>query len=221
MAVFSFNHYTAKMIFNSIPMRLFAALVLMVIATGCSTTPPTRPDNICSIYKQKRGWHSVAMRAEKKWGTSMHIAMSIMNQESAFKHRARPPRRYLLGIIPWRRPTSAYGYPQAVDGTWREYLKATGDHSRKRSDFADATDFIHWYMNEASRRNKVAKSDAYSLYLNYHEGTAGFRRGTYKKKPWLEGVALKVQRRAENYRTQYAGCKESIKPGLLERLLSY
>jgi len=151
----------------------------------------------------------------------MHIAMSIMHQESSFKHRARPPRRYLLGIIPWRRPSSAYGYAQAVDGTWLEYVRATGDYSRKRSNFADATDFIHWYMNEASTRNKVAKSDAYSLYLNYHEGTAGFQRGTYKKKPWLEEVASKVQSRADNYRAQYAGCKDSIKPGLWERLLSY
>lgn len=151
----------------------------------------------------------------------MHIAMSIMNQESAFKRRARPPRRYLLGIIPWRRPTSAYGYAQAVDGTWREYLQATGNRSRKRTNFADATDFIHWYMNEAFRSNDVAKSDAYSLYLNYHEGIAGFRRGTYKQKPWLEGVALKVQRRAENYQAQYAKCKDSLKPGLWERLLSY
>jgi len=151
----------------------------------------------------------------------MHIAMSIMNQESAFKNRARPPRRYLLGIIPWRRPSSAYGYAQAIDGTWREYVRATGQYSRKRTSFADATDFIHWYMNEATKRNNVARSDAYNLYLNYHEGTAGFARGTYKKKPWLEGVALKVQRRAENYTSQYVGCKDAFKPGFWGRLFGY
>lgn len=151
----------------------------------------------------------------------MHIAMSIMNQESAFKHRARPPRRYLLGIIPWRRASSAYGYAQAIDGTWLEYVRDTGNYSRKRSNFADATDFVHWYMNEAIRRNNVAKSDAYNLYLNYHEGIGGFRSGTYKQKPWLNGVALKVQRGADNYRAQYASCKESLKPGFWERLLSY
>lgn len=151
----------------------------------------------------------------------MHIAMSIMNQESAFKHRARPPRRYLLGFIPWRRPSSAYGYAQAINGTWREYMKSTGNYSRKRSSFVDATDFIHWYMNEASQRNNVSKSDAYSLYLNYHEGTEGFRRGTYKKKPWLEGVATKVKSRADNYRAQYAQCKDSFKPGFWGRLFGY
>lgn len=148
----------------------------------------------------------------------MPIAMAIMNQESAFKRKARPPRKYLLGFIPWRRASSAYGYAQVIDGTWREYIAATGDYWRKRSNFADATDFVHWYMGQASKRNNVAPTDAYNLYLNYHEGPAGFRRGTYKKKTWLPGVAMKVQRRAENYRAQYAGCKDKFKPGVWGRL---
>ena len=194
-------------------------LFISVLVSGCATMPPSRTDNICSIYKQKRGWHTVSVKAEKKWGTSMHIAMAIMSQESAFKSKARPPRRYLLGIIPWRRASSAYGYAQAIDGTWREYMSATGDYWRKRNDFGDATDFIHWYMREAIRRNKVAPTDAYNLYLNYHEGPAGFRRGTYKQKKWLTGVALKIQRRSENYRAQYASCRDSFKPGFWGRLL--
>jgi len=209
------------MLLNTHLTRLLASVTLVVLITGCTTSPPTRPDDICSIYTQKRGWHGIANRAEKKWGTSMHIAMSIMNQESAFKGRARPPRRYLLGIIPWSRPTSAFGYAQAVDGTWGEYIKSTGNYSRKRTSFTDAMDFIHWYMGEAIRRNNVAKTDAYNLYLNYHEGTAGFRRGTYEKKKWLKGVALKVQRRSETYRQQYASCKDSFKPGFWGRLFGY
>lgn len=201
------------------PMRHVAFVVLAVLLAGCATVPPARTDDICSVYQQKRGWHSVAKKAEKKWGTSMHIAMAIMNQESSFKSNARPPRRYLLGIVPWRRPSSAYGYAQAVNGTWDAYVRATGDYWRKRNDFADATDFVHWYMREATRQNQVAPTDAYNLYLNYHEGTAGFRRGTYKKKKWLAAVALKVQRRADDYRAQYSRCKDSFKPGFWGRLL--
>jgi len=161
----------------------------------------------------------VAQKAEKKWGTSMHIAMAIMNQESAFKSKARPPRRYLLGFIPWRRHSSAYGYAQVVDGTWQQYINDTGAYWRKRNNFADATDFVHWYMLEANKQNKVAKSDAYNLYLNYHEGPAGFRRGTYKSKKWLAATALKVQRRADNYRVQYARCRQALKAGFWSRLL--
>jgi len=190
-----------------------SAVILLAACflTGCASLAPRQPDDVCSIFQQKRGWHNVATKAERKWGTSMHIAMAIMNQESAFRSKARPPRHYILGFIPWRRKSSAFGYAQAIDGTWREYVKATGDHWRKRNDFADATDFVHWYMGEASRENQVAKNDAYNLYLNYHEGLAGFRRGTYKKKQWLPGVALKVQRRSETYRAQYAGCKDNFK----------
>ncbi len=199
------------------PALCFCLLCLQL--AGCATLPPASPDNVCSIFKDKRGWHSVATKAQKKWGSSMHIAMAIMNQESAFKSKARPPRRYLLGFIPWRRPSSAYGYAQVIDGTWQQYINATGDYWRKRNNFADATDFVHWYMHKASNENKVALSDAYNLYLNYHEGPAGFRRGTYTKKQWLAAVALNVQRRSENYRVQYAGCKDDFKPGFWGRLL--
>lgn len=198
---------------------LCVIVLLSSLLGGCATMPPSRTDNLCSIFEQKRGWHKVATKAEKKWGTSMHIAMAIMNQESAFERKARPPRSKLLGFIPWRRPSSAYGYAQVIDGTWQEYIRATGDYWRKRSNFADATDFVHWYMGQATQRNKVAPTDAYNLYLNYHEGTAGFRRGTYKKKKWLPRAALKVQRRSDNYRAQYAGCKDQFKPGFWGRLL--
>lgn len=194
-------------------------LLLILLLGGCATLPPAKTDNICSVFNDKRGWHTVAKKAEGKWGTSMHIAMAIMNQESAFRPKARPPRKYLLGIIPWRRASSAYGYAQAIDGTWQSYINSTGDYWRKRSNFADATDFVHWYMGEAMSQNKVGKNDAYNLYLNYHEGTAGFRQGSYKKKKWLPGVAMKVQRKSETYRSQYQRCKDDFKPGFFGRLL--
>ena len=39
-----------------------------------------------------------------------------------------------------------------------------------RDDFNDAIDFIGWYNDQSSRRSKISKSDAYNLYLAYHEG---------------------------------------------------
>jgi len=220
-AGFSSRRYTSGMLFKS-PTRLnllLASLLFGLLLSGCASLPPSNADNVCAVYKQKRGWHKVAKKAEQKWGTSMHIAMAIMQQESGFAKKARPPRRYYLGFIPGKRPSSAYGYAQVIDGTWQAYVNDTGDYWRERTDFADATDFVHWYMREAINRNGVAPSDAYSLYLNYHEGTAGFKRGTYKNKSWLRAVALKVQRRSENYRAQYASCKNDFKPGFFSRLL--
>ncbi|MFK7855725.1 MAG: hypothetical protein AB8B79_16495 [Granulosicoccus sp.] len=162
------------------PKKIFFRRVLIVFVLlslqACATAPPREPGNVCSIFKEKRGWHKAAVKAEKKWGSSMHLPMAFMYQESAFKAKAKPPRRKLWGFIPWRRVSSAYGYAQAIDGTWRQYLKSTGDYWRVRHDFADATDFIHWYMKQAVRVNKVSESDAFNLYLNYHEGTAGFAR---------------------------------------------
>lgn len=151
----------------------------------------------------------------------MHIPMAFMYQESTFRAKVKPPRKKVLWVIPWRRPSSAYGYAQAIDGTWAQYQRATGQYWRVRHEFADATDFIHWYMHQAMRVNKVSANDAYNLYLNYHEGTAGFSRKTYQSKPWLLKAAQNVQLRSQRYREQYRRCKNSLKPGLFGKLMGW
>jgi len=186
------------------------AAMFSAVLTGCATTPPAQPENICSIFTEKRSWHKVATRAEKKWGTSMHTVMAIMNQESGFQDDVRPPRKKLWGFIPWKRPSSAYGYSQALVGTWAHYQKDTGQTWRDRDNFEDATDFIHWYLNQSFKRNGLSKDDVYSLYLTYHEGWKGFDQGTYKSKAWLTRVAGKVDRRAKQYAMQYGGCRERL-----------
>ncbi len=190
---------------------LLVAVLLML--QGCTTTPPSRPDDVCSIFSEKKGWHKAAVSAEKKWGASMHIPMAFMYQESLFRAKAKPRRKKLLGIIPWRRLSSAYGYAQAIDGTWRQYQKSTGQYWRVRHEFADATDFIQWYMSEAVRLNNISPNDARNLYLNYHEGTAGYARKSYQKKAWLIAAADNVQRRYQKYLTQYEKCGRSLRPG--------
>lgn len=210
------------MIKHALHKRVVALLILLVcLALQACASPPARPDDICSIFGEKRGWHKAAVSAEKKWGTSMHIPMAFMFQESTFRAKARPPRKKLLGFIPWRRLSSAYGFAQAIDGTWRQYHRDTGEYWRVRHEFADATDFIHWYMNEAVRVNKVGAEDAYNLYLNYHEGTAGFARKSYQQKPWLLRAAQNVQLRSQRYRNQYMGCRESLKPGFFGWLMGW
>jgi hypothetical protein len=193
----------------------------LVLLQGCATAQPRNPENVCSIFKEKRGWHKTAQAAEDKWGTSMHIPLAFMYQESAFRAKAKPPRRKLLGFIPWRRSSSAYGYAQVIDGTWGQYLQATGDYWRVRHDFADATDFIHWYIHRVSERNGIPRSDAFNLYLNYHEGPAGYARNSHAGKSWLHKVATGVQTRSQNYRAQYEQCRDALKPGFFDRLMGW
>ena len=224
LSLFEIAHYTINMnrlaALGQLP-RILILITMLALLQGCATARPSNPGDVCSIFKEKRGWHKAALQAQKKWGTSMHIPMAFMYQESSFNAKAKPARRRLLGFIPWRRPSSAYGYAQAIDGTWREYLRSTGDYWRVRHDFADATDFVHWYVRQAARRNGISTSDVASLYLNYHEGPGGYARNTHSQKPWLIKVATGVQTRSQQYHAQYQQCRESLKPGFLGRLLGW
>ena len=99
------------------------ALVLIIFTFSCASKPPQQQENICTIFKEKTSWYRLANRSEEKWGAPIHVQMSIVRQESAFQNRAKPERTKLLGIVPWKRKTSAFGYSQAVDGTWDWYKK--------------------------------------------------------------------------------------------------
>ena len=128
------------------------------------------------------------------------------HQESRFRSNAKTPMRYFLGIIPRGRQSSAYGYAQALDGTWSEYKKSTGRFIARRSNIRDAADFMGWYMTETKRRNGVSLSNAKNQYLAYHEGQTGYSKGSYRNKSWLLKVADKVESRSSMYRRQLKGC---------------
>ena len=78
--------------------------------------------------------------------------MATFHQESRFVGNARPPHVYALGIIPMGRMSSAYGYSQALDGTWAEYRQETGNRLARRTDIRDASDFMGWYMTLSAER---------------------------------------------------------------------
>ncbi|MFT7193902.1 MAG: hypothetical protein ACI8U1_001537, partial [Rheinheimera aquimaris] len=87
--------------------------VFAVILTGCATPPPKNTSNLCEIFYEHRDWYDAAAKVRDKWGVPIHVPMSIMYQESSFKHNARPPMRWFLGFIPYGRASNAYGYSQA------------------------------------------------------------------------------------------------------------
>src|SRR5262249_26207295 len=124
--------------------KILFVVVTGLLLVGCAKPRPDNMENICEIFYQYPQWYWDAKRSEEKWGVSVPIQMSVIYQESSFTAKAKPPRKYILWIIPWKRPSTAYGYCQALDGTWEDYQQQTGN-SGKRHTFADATDFIGWY----------------------------------------------------------------------------
>ena len=197
--------------------RLSVSLVLLLLVltmAGCVTAPPRATANVCDIFHEKSGWYDDARDAFDRWGAPIHVQMAIIHQESRFVGDARPPRKRLFWFIPWTHISSAYGYTQALDSTWDWYKRDTGNSWADRDDFADATDFVGWYIDQSHARAGISKWDAYDQYLAYHEGQAGYRRGSYRAKPWLQRTAGRVDARAGRYANQLDGCRAALEhPG--------
>lgn len=187
---------------------------LLLLASGALAScgwfgysgPPRSQNDICAIFAERPDWRDAMEASQRRWGAPIPVQMAIIWQESSFRSDARPPKRYILGLIPYGRISSAYGYAQALDGTWKWYRDETGNSGADRDDFEDSADFVGWYMAKSRNRNGIRMRDAYNQYLAYHEGHAGHRRGSHNKKGWLKRVANKVAGQAERYRNQFARC---------------
>jgi len=186
---------------------------LLLLLTGCATSPPSRVENACDIFDEKPEWYEATRDTEKKWGTPIQVQLAIIRQESGFRDDARPPRDSVLGIPMWWRVSSAYGYAQAKDETWDWYRDKTGNFWADRDDFADASDFVGWYTDVSHRKLGISKWDSYNQYLAYHEGHGGWQRKTFKQKGWLMRVARKVDGHAKTYAQQLAGCRKRLDKG--------
>ena len=186
--------------------KLLTLLPLLFFLAACTPLPPKNSDNLCSTFREKDGWYDHARKSSEKWGIPIPVQMAIMHQESRFVADAEPPRTWLLGFIPWFRPSSAYGYAQAKDETWDNYLDHAGGWWADRDEFADAADFIGWYCHISHARLGIAKWDARNLYLAYHEGHGGYEHKSYLQKPWLMQVANKVAKQANIFQNQLNAC---------------
>jgi hypothetical protein len=191
--------------------RHLRALMLVVLVAACSGgerqyAAPRELDNACSILDQRPSYHRAFRATERKWGVPIAVQMAIMYQESKFIGNARTPHQYALGVIPVGRQSSAYGYSQALDGTWAEYVQDQGARRAQRDDIGDATDFMGWYMNDTLQMLGIPLSDTRNQYLAYHEGRNGYRRGTYNDKAWLVRIAGQLEERAVMYDAQLRSC---------------
>ena len=135
---------------------LLAGCLLIFLFHGCAGTPqPKRIDNVCEIFRENSDWYEDAFESYKTWGIPIPVMMAILDQESKYIGDIRPPRTTCLWIFPGPRPSSAYGYAQALDGTWEEYKESTGNSWADRDDFGDSIEYFkinvlrfkpyHWY----------------------------------------------------------------------------
>ena len=191
--------------------RFLRASLLVAFLASCggggNYSAPRQLDDACAIIRERAQYLRAMERTERRWGIPVHVQMATIYQESKFIGNARTPHTFALGVIPMGRQSTAYGYSQALNGTWEEYQKSAGGRRAKRDDIADATDFMGWYMDESSRSLGISKADAEAQYLAYHEGRSGFARQSYLGKPWLVEVAARVGARSEMYREQLAYCR--------------
>lgn len=189
--------------------RLLRASILLLLLASCgggNFSAPRQLDDACAILRERPEYWKAMQRTERRWGVPVHVQMATIHQESKFIGNAKTPHRFVLGIIPMGRQSTAYGYSQALDGTWAEYQRETGNRRAKRDRIQDATDFMGWYMHGSQQRLGLSKHDARNQYLAYHEGRSGFARGSYNSKSWLVDVAGRVQSRSDRYAAQLGAC---------------
>ena len=207
-------YYNKKMqilVNHSKILRLLACFALTLVGVGCASRPPADPENVCYIFEEKRGWYKASRAAEARWSVPIPVMMSFLYQESAFRAKAKPPRKWYFGFIPGPRPSDAYGYSQAKDDAWAWYQEQTGNRFADRDDFADAIDFIGWYNDRSHKRLKLRKNDAYRLYLAYYNGHTGYSQGRWRKSSTIKGYAKKAATQASLYKKQLQKCRGKSK----------
>ena len=182
-------------------------LFLFIFLSGCSSIPSTTV-NSCVIFDERYFWYKHTKKVEQKWGTPIYIQLAIIKIESNFDWLAKPPRKKIFKIIPSKRPSSSFGYSQAVKGTWEQYKKETGNKLATRMRFKDSVDFIGWYTNKTETILKIPKKNAFKQYIAYHEGWGNFKN--YKKNEKVIKLAKKVKKQSDIYKKQLLNCKKSL-----------
>ena len=139
-------------------------ILLITLISACSSIPKNT-SNSCSIFNERYLWYKHAKSTENKWGTPMYVQLAIIKMESNFDWLAKPQRQKLFKVIPFKRPSSSFGYSQAIKGTWEQYKNETGNKLATRARFKDSVDFIGWYTDKTESLLKISKKDAFRQYL--------------------------------------------------------
>jgi len=182
-------------------------IFFLFFISACSSIP-LNTSNSCQIFDKRYLWYKHTKKVQQKWGTPIYIQLAIIKAESDFDWLAKPPRQKLFKVIPFKRPSSSFGYSQAIRGTWEQYKKETDNKLATRARFKDSVDFIGWYTNKTESILKISKKDAFKQYIAYHEGWGNFKY--YKKNKKVISLAEKVERQSHIYKKQLSKCQNSL-----------
>jgi len=182
-------------------------IFIFFLISACSSIPKNTSDS-CSIFNERYLWYKYTKKTEQKWGTPIYLQLAIIKMESDFDWLAKPQRQKIFKVIPYKRPSSSFGYSQAVKGTWDQYKKETNNKLATRARFRDSVDFIGWYTDKTEKLLKISKKDVYRQYLAYHEGWGNYKN--YKNNQKVIILAKKVTKQANEYRKQLKKCQKRL-----------
>ncbi len=184
-------------------------LVILFLLTACSSIPKY-PQNACKIFGQNYLWYKSIKKSSEIYGAPIHVILAFVNKESGFKRWAKPPRKKLFKIIPYKRPSSSFGYSQAVNKTWELYKTETNSPLALRTRFRDSVMFIGWYINKTKKINKIPFNDSYRQYLNYYLGWGNYAKKVYKTDQNAIIYAKSVEKQAKIYKNQLNECQKNL-----------
>ena len=159
-----------------------------MIAWDIDRIPPTQKamGDICIMLTQRPHWYRALLKANQKWLLDIPTAMAFIKFESNFKRDARPPN------------SSAYGFSQALNGTWDQYVKENSIILSNRKRFSDSVDFIGWYNKRSQNILKLNNTDAYSLYLAYYNGHHSKKYRNFKTAKSVHAFAVRYRKQLKN-----------------------
>ena len=187
----------------------FIYFIIFFFFISC-TSVPKYPANACKIFGEKYLWYKHAKNSSEKYGAPVHTILAFVNKESGFNRWAKPKRKKLFKVLPYKRPSSSFGYSQAVNKTWELYKTETNNSLALRTRFKDSVMFIGWYMNKTNKINKIPLNDSYRQYLNYYLGWGSYSKGVYKKDKKAIILAKNVEKQSNAYKRQLIECQKNL-----------
>ena len=176
---------------------------------SCSSIPKNT-QNACSIFSERYLWYKHAKNSSEKYGVPIHVILAFVNKESGFNRWARPKRTKLFKVVPYKRPSSSFGYSQAVTKTWELYKTETNSPLALRTRFKDSVMFIGWYIGKTNKINKVPLDDSYRQYLNYYLGWGNYAKKVYKTDKKSIIFAKSVEKQSKIYKIQLRECQKGL-----------
>ena len=184
-------------------------LTIIIFVTSCSSIPKY-PQNACKIFGENYLWYKSIKKSSDTYNAPIHIILAFVNKESGFNRWAKPKRTKLFKVIPYKRPSSSFGYSQAVNKTWELYKIETDSPLALRSRFKDSVMFIGWYISKTHKINKVPLNDSYRQYLNYYLGWGSYSKKIYKTDKKSIIYAKAVEKKSKLYKGQLRECQKSL-----------